>query len=250
MTALSLSKPVLYARSSLFMLCFSLLTVVYAVPMVCSWVLPMLWRYRVLRPYPKITLWLLRMICGLKHTIEGLDNLPERPAIIFSKHQSTWETLALTAYLPAAAYVAKRELLWVPFFGWGMASLRFITIDRSAGRKAVEQIVDQAKDRLSKGLWIIIFPEGTRKAAGAAPQYKMGGAVMAAETAAPIVPVALNAGEFWPRHSLIKWPGTITMSIGPAIQTENKSAEQIRDESQTWIESKMTEISVSQRFPY
>lgn len=243
-------RPVLYLRSILFLAGFSVLTVVYAFPMMLSFAIPLLWRYRLLRLYPRITLWLLKVFCGLSHTIEGLENLPDRPSIIFSKHQSTWETLALSLYMPAAVYVAKRELLWIPFFGWGMAALRFITIDRSAGRKAIEQIVSQAKDRLARGLWVIIFPEGTRRAAGAAPQYKMGGAVMAAETGAPVVPVALNAGEFWPRHSLIKWPGKITLLIGPPIDTAGKTAEQIRDQSQTWIETRMGDISQPGRFPY
>ena len=250
MQNLKLSRPVLYLRSSVFLLLFSLLTVIYAFPMVFAFLLPLMWRYRLLKGYPITVLWLLKACCGLSHRIEGWENLPSEPAIVFSKHQSTWETMCLTAYLPAAAYVAKRELLWVPFFGWGMASLRFITINRSAGRKAVDQMVRQAKDRLKQGLWIVIFPEGTRRAAGAPPQYKIGGAVMATAAAAPVVPVALNAGEFWPRHSLIKWPGEITLSIGPTIESLEKTPEQVRQEAQTWIEQKMTEIAVPNRFPY
>lgn len=250
MTKLSLWRPVLYVRSLLFLLLFWLNTIVYAVPMVLAFLLPLMWRYRLVKVYPQVSLWLLKVCCGVRYRIEGKENLPNTPAIVFAKHQSTWETLSFILCLPPAAYVAKRELLWIPFFGWGMASLRYITVDRKAGRKAIVHIVKQAKDRLARGLWIIVFPEGTRRPVGAPLQYKIGGAVMAVQTGVPVVPIALNAGEFWPRNGLIKWPGEITMSIGPLIETRDKQAEQVRDQVQLWIETKMAEIVTPNRFPY
>ncbi len=250
MTTCLLSRPVLYLRSLLFLLLFGLNTIVYALPMVLAFLLPLMWRYRLLKVYPLVSLWLLKVCCGLRYRVEGRENLPETPSIVFAKHQSTWEALGLILCLPAAAYVAKRELLWIPFFGWGMASLRYITIDRSAGRKAIVHIIRQARDRLARGLWIIIFPEGTRRPVGASLQYKMGGAIMAVKTGAAVVPIALNSGEFWPRSGFIKWPGEITLSIGPAIETRDKQAEQVRDEAQQWIETKMAEIVIPDRFPY
>ena len=250
MKRLSYNKPLLLLRSSAYLSMFMITTLIFCVPMMLSYLVPLLWRYRLVRIYAMVNLWMLKVLCGLSYRIEGMVNLPGAPAVIFSKHQSTWETFCFIVELPAAAYVAKRELLWVPFFGWGMSALNYITIDRSSGRKAIEKIVAQARDRLARGLWIIVFPEGTRRPAGAPPQYKIGGAVMAVETGVPVVPVALNAGEFWPRHSLIKWPGEITMSIGPAIDTAGKKAEQVRDEARQWIEAKMEQLTVPGRFPY
>ncbi|MEM7292458.1 MAG: lysophospholipid acyltransferase family protein [Pseudomonadota bacterium] len=244
------SKPLLYVRSSIFLVCFAATTIVLAFPVVFSFLFPLMWRWRLVRIYPTINLWLLKVICGLRYRVEGRENVPSEPSVIFCKHQSTWETLGLTLQFPPAVYVAKRELLYIPFFGWGAAALRFITIDRSAGRKAVEKIVEQARDRIARGLWVIIFPEGTRRPVGAPPNYKLGGAVLATEVGVPIVPVAVNAGEYWPRHSLIKWPGEVVMSIGPPIYPEGKSPEQVRDEAQAWIEGKMAEITVLNRFPY
>ena len=250
MSGLKYWRPVLYLRSMVFFGLFACYTVGFAIPICLSAVLPIRWRYGIARGYPIVTLFTLRVICGLHYRVEGRENLPDTPSIVFSKHQSTWETLALTVQLPAATYVAKRELLWLPFFGWGMAALRFITIDRSSGRRAVEKIVEQARDRFASKLWIIIFPEGTRRPVGAAPNYKIGGAVTAVKTGVPVVPVALNSGEFWPRLSLIKWPGEITMAFGPAIDTTDRTPEEVRELASTWIEGKMQEITRVDRFPY
>ena len=249
-SALSLSKPLLYLRGAIFLLLFAVATIFCAVPVIVSAVLPLMWRYKLLRLYPRTVLLLLRVCCGLSHRVEGVENLPDKPAVVFCKHQSTWETLAMVQHLPPAVFVAKRELLWLPFFGLGMIALQFITIDRRAGHRTVEQLIRQSADRLAKGLWVVIFPEGTRRPVGAPPRYKLGGAIMAVENGVPLVPVAVNSGEFWPRHSVIKWPGEIAMSIGPAIATEGKSPEQVRDEAQQWIEAEMEQISVPDRFPY
>ena len=243
MRKIGLLLPVLYLRSTLFLITYTLLTIIYTLPMVCSAIAPLKWRYRMLKMYLYKTSCLLKWCCGLSYRVQGIENLPASPSIVFAKHQSTWETLSLQLFLPSAVYVAKRELLWIPFFGWGMSVLRFITIDRSRGSKAMTQLIEQAKDRLAKGMWIVIFPEGTRQSVGAPPNYKKGGAAIAARTGAPVVPMALNSGEFWPKHSLIKWPGEITVSIGPAIDTQGQKADAVMAQAQQWIEKETLKIS-------
>lgn len=202
------------------------------------------------------TLWLrlnlagLRHICGITWKADGLENIPDTPCLVMSKHQSTWETYYLFSVLPRSVYVAKRSLLWIPIFGWALAALRFIMIDRRSGNSAVSQMIVQCRERMAAGISVIIFPEGTRVPLGAEPNYKIGGAAVAEKTGADILPVALNAGEFWPRMGYIKWPGEITVSFGPPIKCEGKSAGQIIAETQDWIESRMAEISKTDRFPY
>ncbi len=229
-------------RSAIYWCVLLISTLIWAWPVLFSVIFPLRVRHAIMRVWPRFNLWALKLICGIRYKIEGMENLPDKPSIIFAKHSSTWETLALQIAVPNAIYVAKKELLYIPFFGWAMAVLNFLTIDRSAGRKAIAYMVEQAKDRLSKGLWIIIFPEGTRKAVGAEPEYKIGGAVMAEKTRAPVVPVAHNAGIFWPRHSFLKWPGEITIWFGPAIETDHLDAEQIRAKARDVIEAKMQEL--------
>lgn len=239
------NKALVTIRSLVFFALMVVSTLVWSVPVLTSVIFPLKVRFAIMRVWPRFNLWALEIICGVKYRVEGLENLPDEPSIVFSKHSSTWETLALQLLIPPAVYVAKKELLYIPFFGWAMAVLNFLTIDRSAGRKAILYMVEQARDRFSRGLWIIIFPEGTRKSIGAEPDYKIGGAVMAQKTGAPIVPVAHNAGVYWPRHSFLKWPGEITVWFGPSIETKNKKAEQIRQETETVIETKMKELLAS-----
>lgn len=236
------NRPLVAIRSAIFMLIMVVSTMVWWLPVVLSVVLPLRVRFAVMRVWPRFNIWALKVICGVRYRMEGLENLPDQPAIVFSKHSSTWETLILQLVIPPAVYVAKKELLYVPFFGWAMGVLNFLTIDRSAGRRAVLYLVEQAKDRLSRGLWIIIFPEGTRRPIDAPPEYKVGGPVMAQKTGAPVVPVAHDAGIFWPRHSFLKWPGEITVWFGPAIETSGKTSEQIKAEAQEVIENRMKEL--------
>ncbi len=198
----------------------------------------------------KINLLGLRFICGLKWQVEGTENIPQEPCVVLSKHQSTWETYFLPTILPPTVYVAKKSLAWIPIFGWALIAVRFILIDRKSGSSAVNQIVTQSKDRMASGYSVIIFPEGTRVPVGAEPNYRIGGAVVAEKTGAPILPVAVNSGEFWPRMGYIKWPGTITVSIGPVIQSDGKPATQLIKETQNWIEGRMEQITVANRFPY
>ena len=181
--------------------------------------------------------------------MRGLENLPDGPAIILPKHQSAWETLWLTTVLPRPlTFVYKRELNFVPFFGWGMATLGMINIDRSRGSDAFAQVAEQGARCLERGWWIVIFPEGTRTAPGAAPHYKTGGARLAVRTGAPVVPIALNSGEVWPRRAFVKTPGTITVSIGPPIDPAGKTVGELSALVQDWIEGEMHKLA-PHRYP-
>jgi 1-acyl-sn-glycerol-3-phosphate acyltransferase len=161
---------------------------------------------------------------------------------VLSKHQSAWETLAFQEIFPPFVFILKRELLWIPLFGWGLALLKPIAIDRDAGRRALDQVVSQGRARLEQGIWVVVFPEGTRVAPGHRRRYKSGGAALAAETGYPVVPVAHNAGVFWPKRSFIKKPGTIRVVIGPPIPTKGKSADEVLDQAEEWIEQTMARL--------
>jgi 1-acyl-sn-glycerol-3-phosphate acyltransferase len=198
----------------------------------------------------KANIWGLRYICGVTWKVEGRENIPDKPCVVLSKHQSTWDAYFLPTLFTPGVYVAKRSLIWIPIFGWALYILKFILIDRSSGRSAIAQMCEQAKDRLSRRRWVLVFPEGTRRPVGAEPSYRIGGAKIAEYAQADVVPVAVNAGEFWPRMGFIKWPGEITIVIGPVITHEGKTASEILLETETWIEGRMSEITVLNRFPY
>jgi len=206
--------------------------------------------YALATAWNHLNVWGLRVICGVSWKIDGRENIPDYPCVIMAKHQSTWETYFLPMLFYPSVYVAKRSLLYIPIFGWALYVLKFIMIDRNSGRSAIQQMCEQAADRLSKGCWIVVFPEGTRRPVNAEPNYRVGGAMIAQNVPCDIVPVALNAGEFWPRMGFIKWPGVITVSVGPVITSEGKTAAQILKETETWIEGRMKEITVVDRFPY
>lgn len=185
-----------------------------------------------------------KYLCGIRYKIYGADNIPkDNRFIIFSKHQSTWETLFLLFYFPHISIILKKELLSIPFFGWGLKSLLPIAIDRNAGRAALNQLNKQGEDRLQQGLCILCFPEGTRTRPGATPDYKIGGAMLASKTEAPILPIALNSGEYWPKGRFLKKPGVISVIIGPCIETKSKKSIVILEEAQNWIESHMNTLN-------
>jgi len=199
-------------------------------------------RYGVATQWASFMVWLGKVLCGMRFEVEGKENIPSTPAIVMGKHQSTWETFAFQQFFPPQVWVLKRELLRLPFFGWGLALMEPIAIDRGAGHRAVEQIIRQGKARLESGKWVVIFPEGTRVSWGKRRKYGLGGAVLAAETGYPVLPVAHNAATCWPRRSVKLRRGTIRVSIGPVIDPAGLSAEQIRDQVQDWIETKMMEL--------
>lgn len=200
-------------------------------------------RYRLLTQWGRFNIWWVGITCDLRYRVEGTENIPDGPAVILAKHQSAWETFALQKIFPPQTWVLKRSLLWIPIFGWGLALLYAIAIDRSAGRAALQQVITQGTDRLKRGIWVVIFPEGTRTAPGVRRKYNVGGAMLAAKSGYPVVPVAHNAGEFWSRRSFAKRPGEITVVIGPVIETTGKSAGDINRVVEEWIESTMLRIS-------
>lgn len=187
-------------------------------------------------------MWLLRVICKVRMEVRGAENIPKEPCIVMCKHQSAWETFSLQTVFPPQVWVLKRELLWLPFFGWGLAVTSPIAIDRSKGKQAMRQLLEQGKDRLQKGFCVVVFPEGTRMPYGVRGKYKIGGAMLGENTGAPVVPVAHNAGKFWGRNSFWKHPGTIVMSIGQPIDPKGLKAEEISRRVEEWIEGEMERI--------
>lgn len=193
------------------------------------------------------SLGLLRVFCGLTHQVEGLENIPDEGFIVMSKHSSTWETIALQKYFNPMIWVVKRELTWVPFFGWGLKSMGSIALNRGTGRKAINQLIEESEYHMSRGRILMLFPEGTRVPPGQKKPFKIGGAVVSVKTGYSILPIAHNAGEFWPRHSWIKWPGTIRISIGKPISAEGKTVEQIIAEVGEWITAETARLSDSKQ---
>ncbi|MHB8346242.1 MAG: lysophospholipid acyltransferase family protein [Acidiferrobacterales bacterium] len=229
-------------RSLLFNILMFVTVVIFAVLSLFTAPFSALTRYRFISLWARIQIWLLKVVCRLTYQVEGNGNLPSGPAIILAKHQSAWETLAFQCIFPPQVWVLKRELLLIPFFGWGLAMTQPIAIDRGGGARALEQIVTQGRARLGSGRWVVIFPEGTRVVPGQNRRHGIGGAVLAAETGYPVVPVAHNAGSFWPRHGFMKRPGTIRVVIGPVIESHGRSAQQIREIAEQWMRQTMTAL--------
>lgn len=232
----------LFLRSLLFSIVMITVTVVISIVGIAALPLPFKFRWHIIRLWAVINLWAIEFICGIRYEVRGLENIPDETGIIFSKHQSTWETMALQHFFPPQVYVIKRELLWIPFFGWGIAVLNPIAIDRSSGHSAIRQVVEKGTARLKRGEWIVIFPEGTRVRPGERKRYKVGGAILAAESGYPVIPVAHNAGSFWQKGQFVKKPGTIKVVIGPAIPSEGRKPEAIIKDVESWIESTMESI--------
>ena len=201
-------------------------------------------RFQVLSRWGRFNIWWLGVTCGVRYEVKGLEHIPhDRAAIIYVKHESTWETFAMQKFFPPHAWILKRTLLLIPFFGWGLASLSPIAINRGSGHKAVQQIVEQGIRKLNNGQWVMVFPEGTRVPNGSMKKFGIGGAALAEKSGFPIIPVAHNAGAHWPRGSFIKHPGTIHIVIGEPIVTEGKSASQINREAETWMRTTMERIN-------
>ena len=239
-------------RSTLFSLLLAVWTVVCGVLVLCTYVLPENPRFR--SCYAVCQMWrhgfmaMCRVVLGIRYVLQGQENISTAtPAIYLCKHQSAWETVALQIWTPPAVFVLKRELLYIPFFGWALWGLRMIWIDRSAGKSALGKIVTQGKQRLREGLSIIIFPEGTRVAPGKMGRFKPGGAHLATHTSAPVIPVAHNAGELWPRNAFIKRPGTITVRFGPAIDPTGLTDAELNQRVETWIRDAMGELPAVRR---
>ncbi|MDN5752575.1 MAG: 1-acyl-sn-glycerol-3-phosphate acyltransferase [Nitrosospira sp.] len=229
-------------RSTLYSLLQIAITPFYALIVFAAFPLPPLTRYRVTSGWAHLMLFLLRVVCGIRYRVIGAEHIPQTPSIVLSKHQSAWETLAFQQIFPPQVWVLKKELLRVPFFGWGLAMTSPIAIDRSSGKAALKQIVEQGKNRLQQGFWIVIFPEGTRIAPGKKGKYRIGGAWLATHTVVPVIPVAHNAGEFWGKNAFVKLPGTITVSIGAPMDPAGLEPDDFNAKVEAWIEAEMDRI--------
>jgi 1-acyl-sn-glycerol-3-phosphate acyltransferase len=231
-------------RSLLFALYQMILTPIYATLVLLLFWLPPLPRFRFITGWCLLNLVGARLICGIRHRVIGAENIPPRadPHLVMSKHSSTWETLSLNFLFPPLAFVAKKELLSIPFFGWAFTLASPITIDRKAGHDAMTQLVTQGRERLRQGFWIVVYPEGTRIRAGTRAHYKSGGARLAIALGIPIVPVAHNAGYLWPKGVLGKQAGTVTVSIGPPIRPEGDDMQRLIGEVESWIENEVARL--------
>lgn len=232
----------IFLRSALFAAIQAVATVVFSGLILLAAPIPRLPRYRLITGWGRFVIWLARVVLGIRYRVEGLEHLPKLPSVVLSKHQSAWETIAFQQIFPPLSFVLKRELLFVPFFGWGLALFSPIAIDRAAGREALRQIEERGKQRLRQGFWVLIFPEGTRMPPGERGRYQIGGAWLAAKAGAPVVPVAHNAGELWPKHAFLKRPGMITVRIGPPIATAGRKPAEVLAETEAWIEAQMGQL--------
>jgi len=238
------SRSVAFARSALHMLWMLVTVIPWGIIMVVAslwirgtalWWMAVRWLSWAVRG--------ARVLCGIQVQVTGMENLPDgatSPAILLVKHQSTLETFLLPTLMPhPLAYVFKKELLQVPFFGWAMGRLDMIHIDRNQRTQAFSKVVAQGKELLARGVWIIMFPEGTRIARGQKGVYKSGGTRLAIETGAPVIPIAVTSAQCWPRKAFIKLPGTVQVSIGAPIPSAGRKADEMMREVEAWIEAEM-----------
>jgi len=208
-----------------------------------GWFLPPYWNGAIAGGWGVINLWFLKWICGLDYQVQGSENIPDTNALVLCKHQSSWETIALRWVLPFnQSWVLKKELMRIPVFGWALAAVKPIAIDRQSGRKAVKQVVDEGTKHLENDQFVIIFPEGTRVAPGERKKYGIGGALLASRSGYPVLPIAHNAGVFWARRGLIKHPGTVQVVIGPLIETKGLGTAEINRLTEEWIEATMERL--------
>ncbi len=235
----------IFLRSLFFLLGQWVFTLVFTVVALLTFPFKPITRYRIISLWARTMLIWLRLVCGIRYQVIGAENIPDEPCIILSKHQSAWETLAFQNIFPPQVWVLKRELLRIPFFGWGLAMTSPIAINRSAGREALKQMVAQGKDRLAKGFCVVIFPEGTRMPPGVKGKYHIGGAWLAAHTQSTVIPVAHNAGLFWPKNGFMKKPGTITVNIGKPIASKDLKPDALNQQVEDWIESTMPSLPQS-----
>ena len=232
-----------FIRSLILFLLQLVITPVFALIAILSFPFHPITRYRIISGWALTMMWLLGVLCDIRMEVKGAENIPSTPRILLCKHQSAWETIALQKVFPPQVWVLKRELLWLPFFGWGLAMTSPIAIKRSDGKGAMKQLLKQGKERMDLGFCVVIFPEGTRIPYGNKGKYKMGGALLSASTGVPVVPVAHNAGKLWGRNSFIKHPGVITMSVGPEIDPVGLKAEEINQRVEEWIEAEVARIN-------
>lgn len=233
----------IWLRSSLYALGLLIATPFFSTLALLAFPLPPVTRSRIISGWARVMLWWAKLTCGLTYRVIGAENMPDHPCVILAKHQSAWETMAFQCIFPPVVWVMKRELLRIPFFGWGLAMTSPIAIDRSAGKEALKQVTEQGKARLEHGFWVVVFPEGTRVKPGVRGKYNIGGAFLATHSKATVLPVAHNAGEFWGKNAFLKHPGIITLSIGKPIQADGMKTGELNSQVETWIEQEMQRIA-------
>ena len=224
-------------RSVIFVILSGLLAVLHA-PLVflTAPFLSFEQRYRFVNIWSVVIMWLLRHLNRVRIEVEGREHIPkDRGVVVMSNHQSPWETFYLQLLVSPQATILKKELLWIPFFGWGLALLKPIAIDRSAGTQALKIIVKEGAARLADGISVMIFPEGTRQPPGTIGHFNSGGAMLATRSGADVLPVAHNSGDCWPARSVMRYPGTIRLVIGAPIPSSGKSAKALTAEVERWI---------------
>jgi 1-acyl-sn-glycerol-3-phosphate acyltransferase len=233
-----------WIRSLAFTTLLFVTTMAFGVVVLVSALLPLTieQRYVIPRYWGLFETWLARVVAGIDYVVEGQENLPKEPFISLWKHSTAWETMAQMFVVPTASWLLKREVLWIPIVGWAVSTYKPIAINRSAGHSAVNQVVNQGRERLAAGMGVIVYPEGTRVAPGQTRKYGVSGALLAIETGAPVVPIAHNSGYFWPRRSLLKRPGRIYVVIGKPIDPRGLDAREINRQAQEWIEATIAEI--------
>jgi 1-acyl-sn-glycerol-3-phosphate acyltransferase len=229
-------------RSLLFALIQAAFTIPYGLVAPLLFPLPPLVRYRIMRPWSHFIIWLARWVLGIRYRVLGLEHLPKGPCVVLSKHQSAWETIAFQLFMPPLSFVLKKELLKIPFFGWGLAMTSPIAIDRAAGRAALKTLEEQGMRRLAQGFWVVVFPEGSRMPPGVRGKYNVGGAWLAVKAGVPVLPVAHNAGRLWGRNAFIKHAGEVTVVIGAPIATVGRKATEVNAEAEAWIEHQMESL--------
>ena len=228
-------------RSLVFYIGLGVATIVLMFLLPVSLLQPPLKRNKFLAGWSGFVMKMLYWICGVNHKVVGVENIPADNAIILSKHQSTWETFGLQVIFPAQTWVLKQELLWIPIFGWALKVAGAIPIDRGSGKKALMQVINEGKDRLDRGYWVVVFPEGTRISPREPSKYNAGGAMLAARTGYTVVPVAHNAGSFWGKGFTIT-PGTVRVVIGEPIDTTEMKAGDITRMVEEWIQGQMANL--------
>lgn len=220
-------------RALLFYLGYCLATLIWgSVSVLVAWALPTRMRFGfIIGFWTRLVLGWLWLTCGIRAEVHGREHIPEAPCIVFSRHESSWETLFLQSLFHPQATLIKRELLWIPFFGWAFALTKPIAINRGSPRAALKKFIELGRSRLDAGIWVLLFPEGTRMPRGAMGKFQAGGAVLAAATEQPVLVVAHDAGRFWPAHEFRKTPGVVTVRIAPPISTVGKSSKTIIEET-------------------
>jgi 1-acyl-sn-glycerol-3-phosphate acyltransferase len=234
-------------RSVLYQIIMVIVVIPYFAMVFLTAPLSRQFRWQVIAGWPRIATWFARHLLGIDYEVRGREHIPDEPVVILSKHSSAWETIAYTSIFPPHVYVIKRELLWLPFLGWGLGLMSPIAINRANRKAAMQRMIELGAQRLKQGFSIMIYPEGTRVPVGRRGIYKLGGAALAIADGARVLPVAHNAGLLWPRNSFLKQPGTVTVVIGAPIETRGRTAEEVMREAEAWIEGEVARLVPPER---